>query len=117
MALLHYFCISVVVQQTTFSNPKIPGDVTTEQNLKDFWGDQISFQMHFIKNGRKSVEIGFCALFPRARVRESHFFVVQSEGPSLPQLLGSHKFFHKPQKVETTFCYCCRGSWGEEGGE
>ena len=69
----------MVVKQTTVSNPKIPGDVTTEQNLKDFWGDQISFQMHFIKNGRKSVEIGFCALFPRARVRESHFFVVQSE--------------------------------------
>ena len=37
------------------------------------WG-KISFWVHFIKTGRKSVQIGFCALFPGAVVHELLFF-------------------------------------------
>ena len=69
------------------------------------WG-KISFWVHFIKTGRKSVQIGFCALFPGAVVHELLFFV---EKVNLsPNFLVPHICNFKMKFLaRNILCFCC----------
>ena len=69
-----------------------------------YWG-QISLQVHFIKTGRKSVQIGFCALFPGA-----HFSLVQVT----PILNFSTRTIFQ-RIAQNNVCYCHRASWTGTG--